>query len=53
MVLAPGGVGGGRGGEGGHGARLGDALFEHLTVGALGVVEGQAGVDRGVALTLG
>ena len=51
--LAPGGVGGGQGGERGHRPGLGDALLEELARGALGVAEGQVGVDRRVALALG
>ncbi len=50
--LTPCGVGSGRGGERGGGPRLGDALFEDLSRLALGVVEGQVGVDRCVVLTV-
>ena len=51
--LAPGGIGGGGGGEGGGGPGLGDALLEDLARCALGVVEGEVGIDRGVALAVG
>ena len=51
--LAPGGVGRGERDEAGQRAGLGDALLEHLARGALGVVQGQIGVDRDVVLPVG